>query len=131
LCEEKFIEESLPVPLVDRLGIDQLDFCAPCLRDTVLGGGGDAAMSKDQVCAYVRDLTAALGRVPTQAHGDGRVELHPLSAEGRAQVLRALQWRPTIARVKQLFGSRREALVEARVIEPRAPKGRRALGPQG
>ena len=36
LCSNKFIESSLPIPLVQRLSPDQLDFCAPCLRDIVI-----------------------------------------------------------------------------------------------
>jgi hypothetical protein len=38
LCKKKFVEDSLPAPLVERLGIDALDFCAPCLRGAVLQG---------------------------------------------------------------------------------------------
>lgn len=129
LCGETFLEESLPVPLVDRLGIDRLDLCAPCLRDTVLGGGGDATMSKEGVCQYLRDLTAALGRVPTQANGEGRVDLLPLTTDRRVHLLQVLQRRPTVARVKELFGSWRDALVTAQVVDPRRPKGRGTKGP--
>ena len=32
MCGEIFIESSLPQPLIDRLGAEQIDFCTPCLR---------------------------------------------------------------------------------------------------
>ena len=69
LCNRKFVEDSLPVPLVKRLGIGHLDFCAPCLRDTVLQRSGNNSLSGKQVLSYLRDLTAVLRRVPTQFWG--------------------------------------------------------------
>jgi hypothetical protein len=35
LCNQKFIEDSLPLPLIDRLGIDKIDFCSPCLQNKI------------------------------------------------------------------------------------------------
>jgi hypothetical protein len=88
-------------------------------------------MSMEEVYQYLRDLTGALGRVPTQANGEGRVDLLPLPTERRAKILRALQRRPTVVRVKELYGSWRDALIAAQVVEPRAPKGRKTSGPKG
>lgn len=121
LCSQNFLEESLPVPLLDRLGIDRLDFCAPCLRDTVLGGGGDASMSAEGVCQYLRDLAAVMGRVPTQAMGEGRVDLLPLTTDQRVAQLKVVLRRPSVARVKELFGSWRAALVAAGVTTENKP----------
>ena len=45
LCGKSFREDSLPGTLVDRLGIDQLDFCAPCLRDAPFFREGSGTMS--------------------------------------------------------------------------------------
>ena len=115
LCGENFLEESLPIPLVDRLGIDSLDFCAPCLRDTILRGTGDPTMSAEDICHYVRDLTEVLGRVPTQAMGDGQMDLLPFTTEERLARLKVLLRRPTVQRVKEVFGSWRAALVAAGV----------------
>jgi len=46
LCEQKFVEDSLPAPLVKRLGINQLDFCAPCLKETILENSGDNTLQR-------------------------------------------------------------------------------------
>jgi hypothetical protein len=44
LCSERFVEDSLPGPLTKRLGMDQLDFCAPCLKKIVTG-------TNNRICA--------------------------------------------------------------------------------
>lgn len=112
------------MPLVDRIGIDNIEFCAPCLRDTVLGGGGDQALSAEAVCEYLRDLAGILGRAPTQAMGEGRVDLLPLSTDARLSLLRVLRRRPALPRVKELFGSWRSA-VAAAGLESTPGKGKR------
>ena len=117
LCEEPFLEESLPVPLIDRLGMDRLEFCAPCLRDTVLQGGASPSLSAASISEFLRQFAAAMGRAPTQAHGEGRVDLREFETEKRLAVLRVLRGRPTVDRVKELFGSWRAALVAAQVLE--------------
>ena len=71
LCNQAFIESSLPHPLVKRLGINQLDFCSPCLRDTVLGNSGNQSATKEEILQYVRDLIALMQRIPPQGYGEG------------------------------------------------------------
>ena len=41
LCNQRFVEDSLPAPLTKRLGMEHLDFCAPCLKKTVYQGTGN------------------------------------------------------------------------------------------
>jgi len=60
LCMNDFIEDSLPIPLIERLGIDRLDFCAPCLRDTVLQGLGNDSTSEKDILKYLQDLASLL-----------------------------------------------------------------------
>ena len=54
LCNHSFVEDSLPYPLMKRLGVDHLDFCAPCLRDTVLNPGRDDA-TKKEIIEYLKN----------------------------------------------------------------------------
>jgi hypothetical protein len=110
LCNKKFVEDSLPVPLVKRLGIDHLDFCAPCLRDTVLQGTGSDSLSKEQVLAYLRDLSGVLQRVPNQNYGEGIEDLQGLDFQERLAVLQLLKRKPTVRCVKELFTSWLNAL---------------------
>jgi hypothetical protein len=117
LCNQKFVEDSLPYPLVKRLGIDQLDFCAPCLRDTVLQSSGNDSLSKEKVLSYLRDLATVLQRIPNQNFGEGIEDLQGLDFQERLTVLQILRKKPTVRRVKELFGSWLKALVEARVLE--------------
>lgn len=117
LCNNGFVEDSLPVPLVRRLGIDHLDFCAPCLRDTVLQGSGSDSLTKEEVLTYLQDLSNVLQRVPNQNYGEGIEDLHGLDLQERLAVLQLLKRKPTVHRVKELFGSWLNALVEAGVLE--------------
>lgn len=117
LCGEDFIEDSLPVPLIDRLGINQLDFCAPCLRDTVLQNNGNDAVSREEIMSYLRDLANVLKRIPPQGFGGGMHDLLDMSTEERLVVLRRLQQKPASRRVKELFGSWSKALIEAGLLE--------------
>ena len=39
LCGQSFIEDTLPLPFIERLGIDRLVFCSPCMRDAIFFSG--------------------------------------------------------------------------------------------
>ncbi len=117
LCNQKFVEDSLPVPLAERLGIDHLDFCAPCLRDTVLQGSGNDTASETSILEYMRGLAALIGRVPTQNFGEGMSDLLDIALTDRLDFLLLLQKKPTVERVKAVFGSWLNALIQAGVLE--------------
>jgi tetratricopeptide (TPR) repeat protein len=133
LCGNRFIEDSLPGPLVRRLGIDQLDFCAPCLKDAVLQPGDDS-LSREDVLRYLRALTDAVQRVPSQGFGEGVDDLRGLTSEERLALLKLLQRKPSVRRVKDLFGSWFEALIEAGILEDdarRLSRGTQCLAKDG
>lgn len=134
LCQEEFVEDSLPGPLVKRLGIDHLDFCAPCLRDTVLQSTGSDSLAREEVLAYLRDLSDVLQRVPNQGYGEGIEDLYGLDFQERLDVLQLLRRKPTVRRVKELFGSWLNALVEAEVLEDgtrRTSRGTQCIAKDG
>jgi hypothetical protein len=116
LCEQKFVEDSLPRTFVERLGINQLDFCAPCLSET-LDKWGDNTLSREEIRNYLQRLSEALKRAPTQAVGEGKDDFRGLNATERLAALRLLKNKPTKDRVKELFGSWRKALVDAGVLK--------------
>ena len=134
LCNERFVEDSLPAPLVQRLGIDHISFCAPCLRDTVLQGSGSDSLTREQVLAYLRDLSDMLHRVPNQDYEEGVEDLHGLDFQERLAILQLLKQKPTVHRVKVLFGSWLNALVEAGVLEDgtrRTSRGTQCIAKDG
>ena len=134
LCNNRFVEDSLPYPLVKRLGINQLDFCAPCLSDTLFQGSGNGALSRQDVLAYLRNLADVLQRVPSQNFGERMNDLHDLSAEERLAVLQVLKRKPTVDRVKELSGSWLKALIEAGILEDgtrRTGRGTQCLAKDG
>lgn len=118
LCGESFVEDSLPAPLLERLGIDQLDFCSPCLSSALFQNQAtDDSASHEQIKAYLQDLANVLGRIPSQNFGEGKYDLRELNTDERLAVLRVLQRKPTLRRVKELYGSWFKALVDAELLD--------------
>ncbi len=108
---------SLPLPLIERLGgLDKLDFCAPCLSNNISDLGNGRA-SKAAMIKYLQDLTALIGRVPTQNFGEGVADLHDMNLEQRVALLRLRTTRPSTKRIKLIFGSWLNALIQAGILE--------------
>jgi len=116
LCNEKFVEDSLPAPLTKRLGMDHLDFCTPCLKKIVYQGTGDKNASREQIIEYVRGLTNTLQQIPSQGFGEGMSDFEGMTFEQRTAVFRVLQRKPSTERVKAVFGSWLQLLIEAGVL---------------
>lgn len=117
LCNLQFVEDSLPSTFIKRLGINQLDFCAPCLLSILLQGTGDNKMSKKEIIDYLKDLTEALQRIPTQNFGEGTNDILYLTHEERVAVLKILKRKPSLHQVKKKFKSWLNALIEAGILE--------------
>lgn len=116
ICSEIFVEDSLPQSLIERLGIDRLEFCAPCLRDTVLQNTGSTSISKHDTAQYLRDLSDLLGRVPAQGFGEGVGDLQDMETQERVMLLRLLRNKPSTKTVKAAFGSWLNALIQAGIL---------------
>lgn len=127
LCNNEFNEGSLPMPLVQRLGINNLDFCAPCLKDIVLQGTGKSTTSSKIIAEYLQGLSSLLGRVPHQNFGEGIGDFVDFSYEERLALLRLLQVKPSLKSVKAVFGSWLNALIEAGVLEDGTRKTSRGI----
>jgi hypothetical protein len=117
LCKHKFVEDSLPFPLIKRLGIDELDFCAPCLGGAVLQGSGNDTAPRTTVLKYLKRLSDVIGRVPPQNFGEGIADLCEVTRDDRTKLLRLLQNKPTLKCIKSHFGSWLNALIKADVLE--------------
>lgn len=127
LCNYSFIENSLPMPLIERLGIDRLDFCAPCLRDTVLPGSGNDLASEQDILKYLQDFANILERVPSPHFGEGKTDLSDLTNDERLTLLKLLKRKPLERRVKTVFGSWLNALIQAGVLEDGTRKTSRGI----
>jgi hypothetical protein len=82
----------------------------------------------------VRDLTEVLQRVPSQGFGEAVHDLRDLSTQERLALLKLLRRKPSVERVKVLFGSWFQALIEARVLEDdarRMSRGTQCLAKDG
>lgn len=116
LCGEAFIEDSLPMPLIERLGTERLTHCAPCLRDSIFYAG-DPAMSQEQILAFAVELARIAGRVPSDGFGNRKEDFLGLDDATRTELLKALHRKPSKQRVTELFGSWFDVLVQAGVLE--------------
>jgi hypothetical protein len=104
------------VACIERLGIDKLDFCAPCLSATIFSRTG-STLSDKAILKYLQDLALLIGRVPTQNFGEGVTDLRWLNSKEILALLELLRNKPTVERVKSVFGSWLNALIQAGVLE--------------
>ena len=94
----------------------------------VLQNTGDDAASKEEALSYLRDLAQLIKRIPSQDFGSGMYDLRGMSTDERLAVLQTLKHKPTLRRVKDLFGSWFKALIAAELLEEGAR--RTSLGTQ-
>jgi hypothetical protein len=120
LCQQDFMEDSLHYSLVRGLGINRLNFCFPCLEVTVLDFDdkhGNSKLKKKEILNYLNELATCISRVPTQRYGVGMKYLEGLSDLERLKLLKVLKKKPTTQRIKKVFGSWLNALIQAGVLE--------------
>ena len=127
LCSQSFVENSLPLPLIERLGIDQLDYCAPCLKDIILPGVGNEVTTPQDIKSYMIELAQLINRVPTQDFGANIFDLEGISSGDRLLLFRLLQGKPALRRVKSVFDSWLAALIDSGVLENGTRKTSRGI----
>lgn len=117
LCAQDFVEDSMPMPLIERFGIETLDSCAPCLRDCVLQGSGSQTATREDILNYMRALTEALGIIPPHNFGEQTTDWQDMDNPERVKILRVLQGKPSTLRIKTVLGSWIQALIEAGIVD--------------
>lgn len=117
ICENMFLENSLPEPLARRLGINGLDFCAPCLASRILQNTGKDNLTKEEVKEYLKSLSSLLQVIPHQGYSEGADDLLYLSFKDRLAAFQLFTNKPTTLLVKKLFSSWLHALIEAEILE--------------
>ena len=114
-CSREFLESHLSHGLIARVGVDAIDVCPACLSQA-LQTPGSAASSRETVIAVLQGLSRELIRPLKTTDLSGRLDLRGLTPDARASVVQALRVKPTVARVKELFGSWDAALAEASAV---------------
>ncbi len=117
LCNNKFLENSLPEPLAKKLGVDGLDFCAPCLTPKILQSTGNDILTKEEVKEYLRKLSSIIQAIPHQGFGEGEEDILYLNYEQRLAALQLMSNKPSTKHVKKLFLSWLHALIESDILE--------------
>lgn len=134
LCNQKFIENSLSYPLVHRLGYKNLDFCSICLIRFIYPNTGNPKMGRNDIIEYVKQLTDVIERIPPQGFGEGQNDFEDFNYEERVKIFKILQNKPTTNRVKEVFGSWLNALINAEVLEDsirKTPRGTQCIAKDG
>lgn len=116
VCKKGFSEGSIPASVTRHLGIDWIDVCLECINGLGQNSGRDD-ISREGIIQYIQDLTNVLQAIPSQNFGETLSSLTHLTTEERAAVLKLNSGKPTIRRVKAIFGSWLKALIEAGVLE--------------
>jgi hypothetical protein len=88
-----------------------------CLRQAFYAKGSPAA-TPEGVVAVLQALSAVLQRPPKNSDLNGRLNLRDLPRNARTTAVWALRVKPTLTRVKQLFGSWEAAVAEAAAAPP-------------
>jgi hypothetical protein len=116
-CSQVFAESDLSYRLIDRIGVDSIDVCHRCLGQAFYDKGS-AVSSTPDVIAVLQALSGALGRPPKSSDLTGRLNMRELSHDQRVVAVQALRVRPTTARIKELFGSLKDAVAQAAAAPP-------------
>lgn len=116
-CEKVFHESSARV---ERLGIEQIDLCNPCLRPLITT---TPVQSREKILDYLRKLSELIERVPVNDFGSRVDVLLGLTTRQRVALLSHLDERPSLQSIKQQFGSWFAALVAAGVLPDGSRQG--------
>lgn len=116
-CKKTFSEATVPSSVVKHLGIDRIDICSQCIGYKFGQGSGSNTLPKQNIIKYLQDLVGVIQIIPTQNFGETLSSLTYLSTEQRVAVLRIAENKPTIKRVKDVFGSWLNALIQAELLE--------------
>ena len=104
VCGNEFLESELAYSLVIRVGAQNIDVCGKCLEKALYWPGSDTA-SLDAVTGVLQALSEVFRRPLRTVDLSGRLNLKCLSPNERVLVVQALQVKPSLNRVKDLFGS--------------------------
>lgn len=117
LCEQPFVEDSLWVPMARMFGVNNMVYCSPCLEEALFRPG-IPHLPKSERIECVKEFARTIGRPPSQTlvYKNTPSYLREYGQpEDRTKVIPLLKRKPTLKRVKELFGSWQGALKEAGV----------------
>jgi len=133
-CGLRFLENSIDRHQFRLLGgKEHIEFCSPCLSEMTAYIGSDN-VTKDEVLSYLQGLARILQRVPTYNILSDIKDLSDFDASQILELLKLQKKKPTIKRLKELFGSWLNALVEAGILEDgvhRTSRGIQCLAKDG
>ena len=116
LCGENFLENSLPFSFVKLMGgIKRIDFCYSCL--SIIYDDGIDTLTRQEVLNYFKELTNILQRVPNYDFGRRKGYFIDFDTKERLELLKLLKKKLSIVRIKELFGSWFNMLIEAEILE--------------
>ncbi|MFC2086707.1 hypothetical protein ACFLSA_00885 [Bacteroidota bacterium] len=103
------------------------EFCSPCLEESIYGIGNNR-MKKSDIIQYLKDLAQVVEVVPSQTYVDELTKnFGQLEPDKKLVFLKLLQRKPTIRRVKKVFSSWLNALIQSEILEDGTRKTSRGI----
>jgi len=103
--------------IVERLGVNNLNYCAPCISSFAFQNTGNQNATKDDIIQYLCVLSSAIEQIPRQGYGENKDDLRFLNPNQCFAIIQILKTKPTVERVKQLFGSWLKALIASGILD--------------
>ena len=117
ICNKMFSEAWIAPSLIRCLGINSLDICNNCMSYKFSQNSGGNSINKEEIIKYFQKLVEIIQVIPYQNFGESPSSLKFLNTEQRVAVLKINDNRPSIKRVKEIFGSWLNALIQSGIIE--------------
>jgi hypothetical protein len=111
-CGELFRKDGAAGACLQRFGdIRSIDFCNPCMAAVIVDRGEDNVASEDAL-RWLATVTDTIGRVPAQSFPT-IADFQAADRAERLAILQLYELRPSVSAIKDMFGSWRDALIEA------------------
>ena len=120
-CGESFREDGAAGSCLSRFGdVESIDFCNPCMLAVLDHQPATEDRSthsgKDHIIDWLQRVAQRLQRIPSQSFPTIE-EFRAADRDERLSIVALCQNRPSVKRVKQLFGTWLEGLITADLLE--------------
>ncbi len=120
-CGELFREDGVAASCLTRFGnVDSIDYCNPCMLRVIdhepTRGDLPVHSERKQIVDWLQLIAEGLQRVPSKSFPSVQ-EFRAAGYDERLQIVTLCQRRPSVRRVKQLFGAWLAALIAAGLLE--------------
>ena len=126
-CKKEFSEAFIFPSIARRLTFERIDVCNDCVGVKFAPQSGNDSLSEKEIIKFLQDVVSIIEVIPPQSFGETLSSLTYLTTEQRVEILKVFENKPTIRRVKEVFGSWLNALIQAQLLEDGTRKTSRGI----